>query len=147
MFEVATKEELKAARDQGAGEIVVLGDLAKRLRAGKRIKKAGALGLGGSAVLIAAGVVAMPLTGGVSLPAAVSALGATGAAAGIGAAGGVAASGAAASTATIGLITAAGSIAVLGVGLVVAVWRDYEKIEFTAGLKPRLVLRKKAKKS
>ena len=94
---VTTKEELKAAQDQKVTEIIVSGELADKV--------------------VGAGIVAAPVTGGLSM---------------------FAASGAAAITGleVAAIITASA----LGIALIIALFKDYEEISFEKG---KMTLRKR----
>lgn len=60
---VSTKEQLEAAVDAHIDEIVVEGELAKRIKDGQKLRTAGKLTL----MVLAAGVAALPFTGGISM--------------------------------------------------------------------------------
>lgn len=112
---VRTKDELESAKKKGVSEILVVGELADKL---KKVKKISKLGKGALAVL-SAGLIAAPFTGGISMVAA------TPLAAGVGV--------------SVAAVIAASAI---GIALVCAIFKDYEEIECSPG---RLVLRKKTK--
>lgn len=114
---VTTREELKSARKAKIEEIVVEGDLANQLKKVKKITKLGAWGLA-SLAAVGLGVGMAPITGGISVVAAAPA--------------------AALAGLEIAAIVAAAS---LGVALILAIFKDYEEIEFSDG---RLILRKKS---
>lgn len=63
---VSTKEQLEVAVDAHMDEIVVEGELAKRIKDGQKLRTAGKLTL----VLLGTAVAALPFTGGISLAAA-----------------------------------------------------------------------------
>lgn len=115
MTVVRTKDELKAAKDRGDAEIAVEGELATKLRKARSLLYLGA----GALAVITAGIAAAPFTFGASLAAAAAMTGAE-----------------------IAAIIIAAS---LGVGFIIAVWRGYDEIEFSAGPPPKLILRKKSK--
>lgn len=116
---VRTKTELDAARKNKAELIIIEGDLAGRVRKSKKIAYAGT----GTVAVISASVVASlatsPVTGGASLSflAPVAAL-------------------------TGFEITAIAAVCFLGVGLIVALFKEYDEIEFDAK-NMRLVLKRK----
>ena len=60
---VRTKEQLAAAVDAGTAEIVVEGELAKRIKDGEKVREVGKWTL----MVLGAAVAALPFTGGVSL--------------------------------------------------------------------------------
>ena len=66
MVTVTTKEEFKLALKNKEANILIKGDLAKKLHRKKKIKKTAILS--GAGILLA-GVALMPFTGGASLPA------------------------------------------------------------------------------
>jgi hypothetical protein len=61
MVTVITKEELKAVKERGEEEIVIIGELAEKIRGGKSIVKYGAVGL----AVLGTAIAAAPFTGGV----------------------------------------------------------------------------------
>lgn len=116
---VTTREELKNAQENGVEEIIIKGELANKLKKAKAITKLGAVGLGVLTAALGASVVAAPVTGGLSLIAA----------------------------APVALLTGLEIAAIIiaaaiGVGLIIALFKEYEEIEFSNG---KLVLRKKSK--
>ena len=113
---VKTREELKEAQEKGVDEIVVIGDLADKLKKSKLILKISAVAM---ALLIGA-VGLLPLTGGAS----VVVLGPIIALTGL----------------DIGIITAA---TIIGIGLVTATYNDYEEYSYSPGPPQELVLLKK----
>jgi hypothetical protein len=118
-YTVSTREQLKAAQEAGIGEIVVVGELADKL---KTAKKVATIGAGTAAVLaltLGAATVTAPVTGGLSYFAAAPVAAMTGI--------------------EISAIIAASA---LGIGLILALFLGYEEISFSKG---RLVLRKKSK--
>lgn len=114
---VTTKEELKVAQNQKVNEIIVSGELADKLKKAKKITKLGAVGLAALTAVVGAGVVAAPVTGGISM---------------------FVASGAAAITGleVAAIITASA----LGIALIIALFKDYEEISFEKG---KMTLRKR----
>lgn len=110
---VRTKAELERAKTDGVDRIVVKGELADKLKKTKKVAKLSGATL---AVLVAAGA-AVPFTGGVSFLVAAPAAALTGL--------------------EIAAIVAA---LTLGVALILAVYKDYEEIEYQDG---HLVLRRK----
>jgi hypothetical protein len=107
MTTVATKEDLKKAKDAGAQEIIVVGEFADKLNKAKKITYLSAGVLTSVVAIVGVAVVAAPETAGISL--------------------GVAAPAAAAiSGIEIAAIIAASAI---GIALIVAVFKDYEEIE------------------
>lgn len=111
--QVTTKNALILAKKQGVDEIVVTGSLAKKLDTVKKIATAGTAVI----ALITTALGAMPFTGGLSAFAAAPVAAMTG-------------------FEIAAIITAVS----LGIGLIVALFRDYEEISF---LNDKLVLRKK----
>ena len=110
---VSTKTELEAAKDNGIDEIIVIGELADNMHKAKNIAYASA----GTIAALTAALAAIPFTGGLS---------------------------------SVGLVPIAimsgfevaaiiGAIAI-GLGLLIAIFKDYEEIEVSSG---RLVLKKK----
>lgn len=118
-IEVNTKEELKKAIDDKYDEIIVKGELAKKLNKAKKINKLSKAKLGILSTALAAGAVTAPMTGGLSFAAA-------------------------APIATLTGIEIAVIIAVIfiGITLVIAVCTGYDVIEFS---KDPLTLRLKRK--
>lgn len=110
---VNTKSELENAHEERYEEIIVEGSLADKLKTGKKIVYLGSTTL---ALLIAA-IAAAPFTGGLSFFAATPIAMLTGM--------------------EIAVIIA---VAAVGVALIIAVFKDYEEIEYSEG---RLILRKK----
>jgi hypothetical protein len=116
---VYTQKELKHAKENNFDEIIVKGDLAKKLKTAKIITTLGVVGLGVLFAVLGTATVTAPVTGGVSYL--------------------VAAPVAAMTGADIAAIIAATA---LGLGLVIALFKEYEEISFRNG---ELVLRKKQK--
>jgi hypothetical protein len=114
MIIVHTREELRAARKRGDGEILVLGQLAAQLRTAHPIIYVGA----GCLPILTVSIAAAPVTFGASL------LGA-----------------AAITGVETAIIIAALAV---GLALLLAVWMGYDEIEFDAGSSPHLKLRKKS---
>lgn len=120
---VSTKEELSRAKDDGAKNIEVVGELADKLKRAKRIATLGPVAL--AAISGAAGlatITAVP-TAGVSYGFLAASLAPVAAFTGV---------------EVMGIIFAV----TLGLGLILAIFRGYEEIEYSKG---RLVLRKRAK--
>ncbi|MCG8688921.1 MAG: hypothetical protein MI892_28890 [Desulfobacterales bacterium] len=103
---VQTKEELESAKNQEVDSIIVAGELADKLKKAQKITKLGAVGLG--AVTAAFGLTAV--TGGVGVV--------------------VVAPIAAVTGLEVAAIIAA---AALGIGLIIALYKDYEEIEYSRG--------------
>lgn len=120
---VRTKEELKKAKADNIKEIIVIGKLAKDLKAAKKITTLGTASLGILTTAIGVGVVAAPFTAGTSLG--ISALTAVPLAASTGV--------------SVPAIILASTI---GIGFIIAIFKDYQEIEFDA-TKPSIRLKKK----
>jgi len=114
---VTTKEELKKAQEQKVDEIIVNGDLANKLKKAKQITKLGATGLAILTAALGVGIVAAPVTGGLSMFAAAPVAALTG-------------------LEIAAIITASA----LGIALIIAIFKDYEEISFENG---KMTLRKK----
>lgn len=114
---VTTKEELKEAQEEKVQEIIVSGDLADKLKKAKQITKLGATGLGILTAALGFGIVAAPVTGGLSMFAAAPVAALTG-------------------LEIAAIITASA----LGIALIIAVFKDYEEISFEKG---KMTLRKR----
>lgn len=122
---VTTKEQLKRAVKNKEEDILIQGDVLKYYKAASKLKTVGKFSLG----IAIAGVAAVPFTGGLSS---------------IGTMGVVAAAATSASLSTTALIT---FIVFMGVGLLFAIFNDYEEIETEAGLRGvKLKLKKNSKK-
>lgn len=122
---VTTKEELKRAVKNKEDDILIQGEVLKYYKAASKLKKVGKISLG----IAVAGVVAAPFTGGLSS---------------VGTMGVVAAAATSASLSTTALIT---FIVFMGVGLLFAIFSDYEEIEAEAGSRGvKLKLKKNSKK-
>jgi hypothetical protein len=117
---VATKEDLKLAKDAGVHEIIVVGEFADKLNKSKKIAYLGAGVLASVIAIVGVAVVAAPETAGFSVAFAAPAA-------------------AAISGMEIAAIIAASTI---GIALIIAVFKDYEEIE--AGSQ-RVVLRRRQK--
>ena len=113
---VSTKEQLKRAKADKVSEIIVTGKLAKDLKAAKKITTLGVTAMG----ILTAAIATIPVTGGISGIAGVAAV----------------------ATTTGVSIPAIILTASLGIGFIVAVFKDYSEIEFDAS-KPALRLKKK----
>jgi hypothetical protein len=100
---VRTKEELKAAVESGANQILVLGELAENLNTALKIKSASKWAIG----LLAAPLAAAPATGGLSLWAAAPAASLTG-------------------IEIVAIIAAAA----IGIALILLICREYRKVRF-----------------
>jgi len=116
---VRTRDELKAAQEAGVGEIVVMGELADKLKTAKKVVSIGAGAAAVLAAVLGAATIAAPVTGGLSYFAAAPVAALTG-------------------VEIAAIITASA----LGISLVLALFLGYEEISFEKG---RLVLRKKSK--
>lgn len=114
---VSTKEELKAAVEAKIEEIIIEKDLALQLKKTKKVANMSAVAL---AALVAS-VTLAPATGGLTL--------------------GAAASAAALSGFEIATII---FVSLLGVGAVLAIWKDYDEIEMDHG---RIKIKRKSGKS
>ena len=117
---VRTKEELAAEVEAGTEEIVVEGELAKRIKDGRKLGKVGRWRL----TVLAAAVAALPFTGGLSGVVAVPVAAATG----------------------LGTVVILAVIFV-GLTLLLAVYRGYDvTIDFPNGIPPRPRIKLKKKK-
>ena len=111
-IEVNTKEELKQAMNDKYDEIIVNGELAKKLNKAKKINKLSKVTLGILIAALTAGIATAPITGGASLGASF-----------------ITAAPIAALTGTdIAVIIA---VSFIGVTLVIAVFKDYDDVEFS----------------
>ena len=107
---VTTKEQLKKAHEAGAKEIIIEGELAKKVHQGKSIVKIGAITMG----ILTVGVAAIPFTGGLSMAVATTA--------------------AAPIVALTGMeIAVIIAVIFVGAALLLAIWKDYEEIEYSSG--------------
>ena len=116
---VQTREELKAAQECGAAEIVVIGELANKLKKAKKVATLSAAGLAVLGTVVGVATVAAPVTGGLSYLAATPVAAFTG-------------------LEIAAIITAS----FLGVGLIIALFNGYEEISFEHG---KMTLNKKSK--
>jgi hypothetical protein len=120
---VRTREELKVAQESGVPEITVIGDLAEKLKKAKKVAGLGGAALATLGAAIGIATVTAPATGGLSYVAF--------------------ATSAAPVAAMTGLeIAAIIYAAFLGIGLLIALFKDYEEISFEDG---KMILKKKAK--
>lgn len=119
MGPVSTREELKAAQEAKVKEIVVVGELAGKLRKAKKVALLGRVALAALAATLGVATFTAPVTGGVSYLAAAPVAALTG-------------------VEIAAIITATA----LGVSLVIAVFKDYEEISFENG---KMTLRRKGK--
>lgn len=117
MTTVRTKEELKQAQSAGFSEIVVVGELAGKLKKAKKIAALGGAALAVLTISLGAATIAAPVTGGLSFIAAAPAAALTGV--------------------EIAAIIAASTV---GIALVLAVYKDYEEISYESG---KLILKKR----
>jgi len=117
MTTVRTKEELKAAKENKVAEIVVVGELAQKLKRAKKIALLGGASIAALSVALGVATVTAPVTGGLSYIAAAPVAALTGAE-----------------------ITAIIAVSAVGLTLVLAVFKDYEEISYESG---KLVLKKK----
>ena len=114
---VKTKTQLEQAKNDGEKEIIVEGELADKLKKSKKVAMLGGAGLAILFSVIGAATVTAPVTGGLSYLAAAPVAALTGL--------------------EIAAIVAATSV---GLALIVAIFKDYEEIEYSEG---RLILRKR----
>ena len=121
MTVVATKQELKAAKERGDVEIIVEGELANKLKKAKKVTMVGAGTLALLTVVIGAATVTAPVTGGISYFAAAPV--------------------AVMSGLEISAIIIASA---LGLALLIALFKEYEEVEFSNG---KMVLRKRQSNS
>jgi len=108
---VTTRKELEEAKNNGADEILVTGELADKLKKAQKISTMGKAGLATLTGIIGAAVITAPMTGGLSVAA-------------------VAAPAAAMTGVGVAAIIAASA---LGIALVIALFKDYEEIEYSQG--------------
>ncbi|MGY3190551.1 hypothetical protein [Lysinibacillus sp. TE18511] len=113
---VATKSELEEAKNNKYDVIIVRGELANKLHTAKKITKLSKAALAILGIAMGGAVVAAPLTGGLSFAAAAPIAAATGA--------------------SIPAIIATSAV---GLALIIAVFKDYEEVEFS---KDRLRLKR-----
>jgi len=121
---VTTKEQLKRAVQSKEEDILIKGDVLKYYKAASKLKTVGKISL----TIAVAGIAAVPFTGGLST---------------IGTMGVVAAAASSVSLSTTALIT---FIVFMGVGLLFAIFSDYEEIETEAGIKGIKLKLKKSKR-
>ncbi|EGT0013082.1 hypothetical protein ACV3T5_07055 [Clostridium perfringens] len=107
-IEVTTKNQLKEAVDKNYDEIVVNGELAKKLNKAKNIKKLSGATIGVLAATLSVGAATAPITGGLSLVAAAPIAALTGA--------------------DIALIIA---VSFVGLALVTSIYKGYDEIEIS----------------
>lgn len=113
---VHTKEELESAQKSGAQEIIIKGDLAEKVRNGKKILTIGKFTL----IALTAAIAAIPITGGISSVALAPIVALTSLE-----------------------IAAIAAIFFVGIALLMAVWNEYDEIEFSTD-PPTLKIRKKS---
>lgn len=118
MTTVRTKEELKTAQQAGALEIIVIGELAGKLKKAKKIALLGSVGLGVLATTLGVATFTAPVTGGLSYFVAAPVAVLTGV--------------------EIAAIIAASA---MGIALVLAVFKGYDEVSFEPG---KMVLKKKS---
>lgn len=116
---VSTKRELEEAKNNKYDVIIVRGELANKLHTAKKVTKLSKAALVILGVGVGGAAVAAPVTGGLSFAAAAPVAAATGA--------------------SIPAIIAASAV---GLALIIAVFKDYEEIEFS---KDRLRLKRSKK--
>ncbi|WP_421338122.1 hypothetical protein [Aeromonas veronii] len=114
---VSTKTELKNAQENNVQEIVVVGELADKLKKTKKIAQLSSVGLAALTGLIGLATVTAPATGGLSYLAAAPVAAFTG-------------------LEVAAIITAAS----LGLGLILAIFKGYEEIGYEKG---KLTLKKR----
>lgn len=124
---VTTKEQLKRAVQNKEEDILLQGEVLKYYKAASKLKTVGKISLG----IAVAGAVAAPFTVGLSGLATLGAMGA------------VATAAASVSLSTAALIT---FIVFMGVGLLFAIFNDYEEVEVEAGPKGIKLKLKKSKR-
>lgn len=131
---VRTAEELKQAKENQVDEMIIIGKLANQLKKAKKITALSGLSIAvltaatASIMTIPAATVSAPVTGGISAMV----------------------SGLTAATTTTAAVTLTGMeiatiifISSVGFIVIIAIFKDYEEIEFS---KERMVLRKRSKK-
>lgn len=116
---VKTKEELEKAKKSGATLILVEGELADKLKKSKKVAKLSGAGIAVLTAALGVATVTAPVSGGLSYFAAAPVAALTGV--------------------EIAAIIAA---ATMGVGFIIALFLDYEEIEYSKGF---LKLRKRQK--
>ncbi|MFW2082861.1 hypothetical protein ACNPQK_18040 [Acinetobacter guillouiae] len=120
---VTTKEQLKKAVQNKEEDILLQGEVLKYYKAASKLKTVGKVSLG----IAVAGAVAAPFTAGLSGVATVGALGAVAAAA---------------TSVSISSAALIAFIVFIGVGLLFAIFKEYEEIEID-GMGIKLKLKKK----
>ncbi|MBE2967659.1 hypothetical protein IMT09_05980 [Burkholderia cepacia] len=120
MATVSTKEQLERAKENKEPEIVIVGELADKFAKSKKIATLSGVALAGIVAVVGLAAIAAPETAGLSL-------------------GFAAAPVAAMSGMEIAAIIAAATI---GIGLIIAICKDYEEVECGNG---KLVLKRKSK--
>lgn len=123
---VTTKEQLKNAVLAGEEDILLQGEVLKYYKAASKLRKIGKFSIG----IAIAGAMVAPFTVGLSGLATIGTMGV------------IAGAAASVSLSTIALVT---FIAFIGVGLLFAIFRDYDEIEIE-GLGIKLKFKKKKKK-
>ena len=113
---VRTKQELESAVKTRTAEIVIEGELAEKIKNGKKINTVGKVSL----AVLTAGIVGIPVTGGLSALTLAPIAALTGL--------------------EIALIAA---VIFIGISLLRAVWKGYEEVDFDFGPPPRIRLRRK----
>lgn len=116
---VSTKEALKKAQQNGTANIIITGELANKIHRSRKIGQLSKIKLAILTAAVGAATVSAPMSGGTSYAALVPVAALTGV--------------------EIAMIIFA---VFMGIGLIIALSKDYDEIEFG---KDRLVLRKKAK--
>lgn len=116
---VRTKEELEKAKKSGATTILVKGELADKLKKSKKVAMLSGAGIAALTAALGVATVTAPVTGGLSYLAAAPVAALTGV--------------------EIAAIIVAAS---LGISLIIALFLDYEEIEYSEG---SLKLRKRQK--
>lgn len=116
---VRTKSELDAARKNKAELIIIEGDLAAKVKRGKKVAYASGTAITVLTVTLAATTATAPVTGGLSYFAAAPVAAMTGF--------------------EIATIIA---VCFIGLSLLIALFKDYEELEFSSG-KNRMILKRK----
>jgi cytochrome c biogenesis protein CcdA len=114
---VESREQLKRAQEERTEEIIVTGDLAKKLKKAKKVALLGKVALAALAASLGAATLMAPVTGGISYA--------------------VAAPVAALTGVEIAAIIAASAV---GIALVLAVFKEYDEVSYKDG---ELTLRRK----
>ncbi len=118
MTTVSTIEELKAAQEAKIEEIVVVGELAAKLKKAKKVAFLGKVAMGALVATLGAATLTAPVTGGISYLAAAPVTTLTGL--------------------EIAAIIAASA---LGITLVIAIFKDYDEISYENG---KMTLKRKS---